>query len=108
MTPASKKLSQAHCPAYIASRKEGAVARGKIALAAALLEEIVRADGGRLTVFRTGAETPLATQRLQDGATIASDLWLHANPDREQIPSIRLPRAQRSIGLRKAALPQPW
>lgn len=31
-------VCQAHCPAYIATRKEGAVARGKIALAAALLD----------------------------------------------------------------------
>lgn len=30
-------VCQAHCPAYLASRREGAVARGKIALAAALL-----------------------------------------------------------------------
>ncbi len=31
-------VCQAHCPAYQASKKEGAVARGKIALAAALLD----------------------------------------------------------------------
>ncbi|MGI9536643.1 MAG: 4Fe-4S dicluster domain-containing protein, partial [Desulfocapsaceae bacterium] len=31
-------LCQAHCPAYLATRKEGSVARGKIALAAALLD----------------------------------------------------------------------
>ena len=31
-------ICQAHCPAYIATKKEGAVARGKIALAAALLD----------------------------------------------------------------------
>jgi glycolate oxidase iron-sulfur subunit len=31
-------ICQAHCPAYLASRREGAVARGKIALAAALLD----------------------------------------------------------------------
>lgn len=31
-------VCQAHCPAYIATRKEGAVARGKITLAAALLD----------------------------------------------------------------------
>jgi glycolate oxidase iron-sulfur subunit len=30
-------ICQAHCPTYIANRREGAVARGKIALAAALL-----------------------------------------------------------------------
>lgn len=31
-------VCQAHCPTYLASKKEGAVARGKIALAAALLD----------------------------------------------------------------------
>ena len=31
-------VCQAHCPAYIANRREGSVARGKIALAAALLD----------------------------------------------------------------------
>ncbi|WP_163339077.1 (Fe-S)-binding protein [Desulfopila sp. IMCC35008] len=31
-------VCQAHCPAYIATKKEGAVARGKITLAAALLD----------------------------------------------------------------------
>jgi glycolate oxidase iron-sulfur subunit len=31
-------VCQAHCPTYLVSRREGAVARGKIALAAALLE----------------------------------------------------------------------
>lgn len=31
-------VCQAHCPAYLATRKEGSVARGKIALAAALLD----------------------------------------------------------------------
>jgi glycolate dehydrogenase iron-sulfur subunit len=31
-------ICQAHCPTYLVSRREGAVARGKIALAAALLE----------------------------------------------------------------------
>lgn len=31
-------VCQAHCPAYLTTRKEGAVARGKIALAAALLD----------------------------------------------------------------------
>jgi len=31
-------LCQAHCPTYLVSRREGTVARGKIALAAALLE----------------------------------------------------------------------
>ena len=31
-------VCQAHCPAYLVSRREGAVARGKIALAAALLD----------------------------------------------------------------------
>jgi len=31
-------VCQAHCPAYIASKKEGSVARGKVALAAALLD----------------------------------------------------------------------
>ncbi|MFH0785645.1 MAG: (Fe-S)-binding protein [Pseudomonadota bacterium] len=31
-------VCQAHCPTYLVSRKEGAVARGKIALAAALLD----------------------------------------------------------------------
>jgi glycolate oxidase iron-sulfur subunit len=31
-------VCQAHCPAYLATRREGAVARGKIALAAALLD----------------------------------------------------------------------
>lgn len=30
---------QAHCPTYLANRKEGSVARGKIALAAALLDQ---------------------------------------------------------------------
>jgi glycolate oxidase iron-sulfur subunit len=45
-------VCQAHCPAYIANRREGAVARGKIALAAALLggeidlEERLRQDIG--------------------------------------------------------------
>lgn len=34
-------VCQAHCPAYLVSRKEGAVARGKIALAAALLHGTV-------------------------------------------------------------------
>ncbi len=32
-------VCQAHCPAYLAERKEGSVARGKIALAAALLDQ---------------------------------------------------------------------
>lgn len=31
-------VCQAHCPAYIATKKEGSVARGKIALAAALID----------------------------------------------------------------------
>jgi len=31
-------VCQAHCPAYLATKKEGSVARGKIALAAALLD----------------------------------------------------------------------
>ncbi|MEE4165583.1 MAG: (Fe-S)-binding protein [Desulfocapsaceae bacterium] len=31
-------VCQAHCPTYLANRKEGSVARGKIALAAALLD----------------------------------------------------------------------
>jgi glycolate oxidase iron-sulfur subunit len=45
-------VCQAHCPTYIANRREGAVARGKIALAAALLdgeidlEERLRQDIG--------------------------------------------------------------
>lgn len=32
-------VCQAHCPAYLADKKEGAVARGKLALAAALLQK---------------------------------------------------------------------
>jgi glycolate oxidase iron-sulfur subunit len=35
---------QAHCPTYLAEKKEGTVARGKIALAAALLNDDARID----------------------------------------------------------------
>lgn len=38
-------VCQAHCPAYLASRREGAVARSKVALAAALLDGQVGLEG---------------------------------------------------------------